>query len=58
MKKRSGKVQLVFKPTRTTKEVNMVYSFVGIWQMAKVLYRAYKSVAYKVYIFFDENVKQ
>lgn len=56
--KKTGKIQLVFKPTETTNERNVVLSFVGLFQLAKELWKAYKSGCYKFYVFFDANKKE
>jgi len=49
-----GKIQLVYKPgTKGKREVNTTDRFTGLISFFKAMYRAYKSGANKVYIFFD-----
>ena len=53
--KKSGKVQFVYKPTDKLRERNLTYSFIGLWQFLKVMWKAYKTPPDKFYVFFDEQ---
>ena len=52
--KRSGKVQMVYKPTQTSKEQNWTYDFSNFWQLVKLIWKAYRNNANKTYIFFNQ----
>ena len=50
----TGKIQLVYKPgIKGPREANFTDRFTGLISFFKAMYRAYKSGATKVYIFFD-----
>lgn len=55
---RSGKIESVFKPgVISEKEGHVVQPFFGWPDLLRRIYRAYRSKAYKTYIFFDEPKK-
>lgn len=51
--RKSGKIQMQFKPTVLFKERNEVVTFSGIVQFFKMCYKVFQKKPDKVFIFFD-----
>jgi len=51
----TGTIQVVFKPTETTKEKNYAYGFKGFLPLVKRCWNAYKSKPDKIMIFFERK---
>lgn len=51
--KKTGNIQLVFKPTDIAKERNRVIPFKGRVDLLRKLYKVYVSGCHKFFVFFD-----
>jgi len=53
--KKTGDIQVVFKPTKTAREKNWVYPFNGLFNLVRLIWKHSKSNPSKIMIFFDQK---